>query len=108
MRDAGAAARVAAVPRELLETRDLTLTLVANRVIVGELLDQLPDPVTHLEREMWCRWTSQRSDVLDRHPAPRDKPIGSFHLAHGDLFDLAGAGSLSGAPKGPNPASPVP
>ena len=40
VRDAGAAARVAAVLGELLEAGDLRLALDANRVVLGQPLDQ--------------------------------------------------------------------
>ena len=45
---------------------DLALALGAGRVIRGKRLDQAPDPVADLQREVGRRGAGQRADVLDR------------------------------------------
>src|SRR5581483_978647 len=95
-------ARVAGVRGELGEALDLALALDPRGVVRREALDQAPDAVADLKREVGGRGPGEGANVVDRDlPRPGDAvwSLGFAHLvappARRGLADLTGATSAS-------------
>src|SRR6476660_6618307 len=83
--DAHRAARVAAVLRQRLELGDLALAFEPRRMVHRERLDQPPDPVAYLQREVRRRSADQGANVLggELRCPPEQRRV--LCLAHGPL-----------------------
>jgi hypothetical protein len=84
------------VLRELLELRDLALALSARGVLGRERVDQAPDAVPDLEREVRSRRACERADLVDRHAVALGQALGNLGLAHQGWFlpdPASGSGS---------------
>ncbi len=79
----------------LLEHLDLALALDARRVIGRQWLDQAPDPVTGLEREVGGRGPGERADVLDRRLMAGGEAGGVLVFAQGFFGVVGVVGAIS-------------
>src|SRR5918994_2103105 len=97
------ATRVAGVLGELLELRDLALSLHAGRVVLRDDVDQLPDPVSDLEGKVGSGRAGERSDVVNGDPAV--DAGGLLGLAHGRFRPSPVPSPPETVPPAPGPTS---
>ena len=86
--------------REVFEARDLALRLDASGMLGRERLDETPNPVADLEREVRCRRPDEGANVLHRDLAR--EAVGALRFAHG--FVLVLGSSSVGKPTLPVPS----
>src|SRR5690348_13458066 len=95
MLDSEPAPRLAAVLGQPLELGDLPLAFASSRVVCRQRLDQAPDPVPHLQREVGGGGTGEDAHVLDRHVVRRRQQPWALGLAHFSPPILASSASAS-------------
>jgi hypothetical protein len=66
-----------------LEALDLLLAEPACGMVLGEVLDQVAQPVADLQREVRGRGTHELAHVVDRDLVLRVEAVRALHLAHG-------------------------
>lgn len=75
--------------RDLVQPGDLTLSLRARGMSLGQVANQSPDPGAELQCEVGCGGSHQLAHILHGHPVALTQTVGILLLAHFELCATA-------------------